>query len=89
MDKHAQDAARQAALKVYDDSRVDTAVTYVNSADDTGPEVTHLINNAMNTCLTIAWHLSYPWSTTQSARRWGYSVVALLDRAGRLFTGRL
>ena len=70
MDTHAQDVARKAACQGYDDSRVDTAVSYVNSADDTGPEVTHLINNAMNTCLTIAWHSSYPWSTIQSARHW-------------------
>ena len=49
MDTHAQDVARKAACQGYDDSRVDTAVSYVNSADDTGPEVTHLINNAMNT----------------------------------------
>ena len=84
VDKHAQDVARKAARQGYDDSRVDTAVSYeiVNSADDTGPEVTHLINTAMNTCLTIAWHSSYPWSTTQSARRWGDSVAVLLDRAG-------
>ena len=68
---------------------VDTAVSYVDSADDTGPKVTHLINNAMNTCLTIAWHSSYPWSTTQSARRWGDSMVVLLDRAGHSFTGKL
>ena len=88
LDKHAQDTARQADMKGYDGSRVDTAVTYVNSLS-TGPEVTHLINYAMNTCLTLAWHSSYPWSTTQSARRWGDSVVVLLDRAGRSFTGRL
>ena len=89
MDTHAQGVARKAAQQGYDDSRVDTAVSYVNSADDTGPEVTHLINNAMNTCLTIAWHSSYPWSTTQSARRWGDSMVVLLDRAGHSFTGKL
>ena len=62
--------------------------SYVNSLS-TGLQVTHLINYAMNTCLTIAWHSSYPWSTTQSARRWGDSVVILLDRAGRSFTGKL
>ena len=82
MDKHAQDTARKADRKGYDDSRVDTA-------DDTGPEVTHLINNAMNICLTIAWHSSYPWSTTQSARRCGDSMVVLLDRAGHSFIGKL
>ena len=86
MDKHAQDAARQAARKGYDDSRVDASVSYVNSTDGTGPEVTHLINNAMNTCITIA---SYPWSTVQSASRWGDSEVVLLDRAGICFTGKL
>ena len=82
MDKHAHDVARQADRLLNDDSRVDTA-------DDTGPEVTHLINNAMNICLTIAWHSSYPWSTTKSARRWDDSVVVLLDRAGNVFTEKL
>ena len=63
-DKHARDVARQAEQPGCEDSRVDTAVAYdiVNSADDTctDPEVTDLINDAMNTCLTIAWHSSYP-----------------------------
>ena len=73
MATHAQDVARKAARQGYDDAygRVDTAVSYVNSACGTGPEVTHLTNTAMNTCLTIAWHSSYPWRTTRSARRWG------------------
>ena len=31
LDTHAQDTARKADRKGYDDSRVDTAVTYVNS----------------------------------------------------------
>ena len=88
LDKHAKDTARKADRKGYDDSRVDTAVTYVNSLS-TGLQVTHLINYAMNTCLTIAWHSSYPWSSTQSARRWGGSMVVLLDRAGHSFTGKL
>ena len=88
LDKHAKDTARKADRKGYDDSRVDTAVTFVNSPE-AGLQVTHLINYAMNTCLTIAWHSSYPWSTTQSARRWGDSMVVLLDRAGRSFTGKL
>ena len=88
LDKHAKDIARKANNTGYDDSRVDTAVTYVNSLD-AGLQVTHLINYAMNTCLTIAWHSSYPWSTTQSDRRWGDSVVVMLDRAGHSFFGKL
>jgi hypothetical protein len=88
LDKHAKDVARQANRTGYSDSRVDTEVTYVNSIE-AGLEVTHLLNYAMNTCLTIAWHSSYPWSTTQSARRWGDSVVVLLDKAGHSFTGKL
>ena len=32
------------------------------------PEVDHLIDTAMNTCLTVAWHSSYPWPTTQPER---------------------
>ena len=55
----------------------------------TGLQVTNLINYAMKTCLTGAWHSSYPWSTTQSARRWGDSMVVLLDRAGHSFPGKL
>ena len=64
---------------------VDTAVSYVNRADATVPEVTHLINTAMNTCLTIA----YPGSTTQSERRWGASMVVLMVEAGIFFYGKL
>ena len=66
LDKVLQDMARKATSKGEYDSRVDTVVSYADSADATEPEVTHLINTAMNTCLTIAWHSSYPWSTTQS-----------------------
>lgn len=66
VDKMIQAVARKATGQGKYDSRVDTAVSYVNRANATVPEVTHLINTAMNTCLTIAWHSSYPWSTTQS-----------------------
>ena len=65
IDKVLKDVARKATKGQYD-TRVDTVVSYVDRADATEPEVTHLINTAMNTCLTIAWHSSYPWSTTQS-----------------------
>ena len=88
LDKHAKDVARKANRTGYDDSRVDTAVTFVNSLE-AGLQVTHLINYAMNTCLTMQWHSSYPWSTTQSERQWGDSVVVLLDKAGQFFTGKL
>ena len=71
------------------DSRVDTAVSYVNRADATAPKVAHLINTAMSTCLAISWHSSYPWAATQSERRWGDSMVVLLDKAGNLFYGKL
>ena len=53
MDKATQDVARMATRQGKYDSRVDTAVSYVNRADATVPEVTHLSNTAMNTCLTI------------------------------------
>ena len=36
MDKHAQDTARQAEHKGYDDSRVDTAVTYEGPSTSSG-----------------------------------------------------
>ena len=42
LDKHEKDTARKADRKGYDDSMVDTAVTYVNSLS-TGLQVTHLI----------------------------------------------
>ena len=71
------------------DSRVDTEVSFVNRADATVPEVTHLIITAMNTCFKAAWHSSYPWSTTQSERQWGESMVVLLDEAGNFFYGKL
>ena len=71
------------------DSRIVTAVSYVNRADATVPEVTHITNSVMNTCLTITWHSSYPWSTTQSERRWGDSMVVLMDEAGNVFYGKL
>ena len=91
LDKVLQDVARKATSKGTGeyDSRVDTVVSYVNRAGATVPEVTHLINAAMNTCLTIAWHSSYPWSTTQSERRWGDFMVVLLDEAGNFFYGKL
>ena len=89
VDRHAQDVDRQATRRGYDDSRVDTAVSYVNSADDIGPEVTHRMYNAMSTCLTTAWHSSCQWSTAQCARRWNDSAVVLLGRSGNCFTGRM
>ena len=63
----------------------------VNRADATQsvPEVARLINTAMGTCLTIACRSSYPWSTTQPERRWGDSMVVLLDEAGICFYGKL
>ena len=87
MDKVGQTVARKATGQGKYDSRVDTVVSYVNRADATVPEVTHLISTAMNTmpCLTSAWHSSYPWFTTQSERRWGDSMVVLLDEAGNFF----
>ena len=50
VDKVIHDVARKATRQGKYDSRVDTAVSYVNKADATVPEVTHL-NTAMNTCL--------------------------------------
>ena len=46
MDKATQDVARMATRQGKYESRVDTAVSYVNRADATVPEVTHLINTA-------------------------------------------
>ena len=90
VDKMVQGVAKATRQGEYD-SRVVTAVSYVNMANATVPEVTRLINPAMYTCLTITWHLSYPWSTTQSERRWGDSMhmVVLMDEDGNLFYGKL
>ena len=49
LDKVLQDVARKATRKGEYDSRVDTVVSFVNRADAIVPEVTHLINTAMNT----------------------------------------
>ena len=91
LSKVTQDVATKAAGQGDCDSRAETEVSYVNRADSTLPEVAPLINIAMNTvsCLTSAWHSSYPWSPTQSERRWGDSMVVLLDKAGNFFYGKL
>ena len=68
MDKVKQAVTRKATGQVKYDSRVDTAVSYVIRADATVPEVTNLINTAMNTCLTIAWHSSYPCMVYHTVR---------------------
>ena len=90
VDKMMQGVARPRATRQGEyDSRIETAVSYLNRADASVPEETPLLNTAMNTCLRITWHSPYPWSTTQSERRWGNSMVVLMDEAGSFFYGKL
>ena len=49
LSKKVKDAAKKVAQQGCCDSRVDTTVSYVNSADATVPATTHLINTAMDT----------------------------------------
>ena len=47
------------------------------------------LNSAMALYTTVCWHSSYPWSITQSIRRFGGSVVVLYDGEGNSFVGLL
>ena len=49
----------------------------------------HDLNDAVSAWQTVAWHSSYPWSTTQASRRWGQSTVLLYDHSGNSFVGSL
>ena len=46
-------------------------------------------NTAIALYTTVCWHSSYPWSITQSIRRFGGSVVVLYDGEGNSFVGLL
>ena len=63
----------------------------VQAADADGavlPTTTDL-NTAIALYTTVCWHSSYPWSITQSIRRFGGSVVVLYDGEGNSFVGLL
>ena len=45
------------------------------------------LNEAISPYTAVSWHLSYPWATTQSTRRFGGSMVILYDGDGYSFVG--
>ena len=47
------------------------------------------LNQAIAMYTTVSWHTSYPWSTTQSIRRFGGSIVVLYDGEGNSTVGLL
>ena len=47
------------------------------------------LNSAIALYTTVSWHSSYPWSITQSIRRFGGSIVVLYDGKGNSFVGLL
>ena len=47
------------------------------------------LNEAVALYTAVSWHSSHPWTTTQSIRRFGGSVVVLYDGEGNSFVGLL
>ena len=47
------------------------------------------LNEAIALYTAVCWHSSYPWTTTQSIRRFGCSIVVLYDGEGNSFVGLL
>ena len=47
------------------------------------------LNEAIALCTAASLHSSYPWTTTQSTRRFGGSIHILYDGEGRSFAGLL
>ena len=69
------------------DCRVEMRVQ-VADADGAVLSVTDL-NEAIALYTAVSWHSSYPWTTTQSTRRFGGSMVILYDGEGNSFVGLL
>ena len=62
----------------------------VQAADADGTvQPTADLNSAIALYTTVSWHSSYPWSITQSIRRFGGSIVVLYDGEGNSFVGLL
>ena len=62
----------------------------VQAADADGAvQPTTDLNSAIALCTAVCWHSSYPWSITQSIRRFGGSIVVLYDGEGNSFVGLL
>ena len=47
------------------------------------------LNEAFALYTAVSWYSSYPWTTTQSTRRLGCSIVILFDGEGTSFVGLL
>ena len=47
------------------------------------------LNGATALYTAVCWHSSYPWTTTQSTRRFGGSIVVLYDGEGNSVVGLL
>ena len=47
------------------------------------------LNEAIALYTAVCWHSSYPWTITQSTRRFGGSIVVLYDGEGSSFVGLL
>ena len=58
----------------------------VADADGAVLSVTDL-DEAIALYTAVSWHSSYPWTTTQSTRRFGGSMVILYDGEGNSFVG--
>ena len=62
----------------------------VQAADADGAvQPTTDLNQAIAMCTAVSWHSTYPWSTTQSIRRFGGSIVVLYDGEGNSTVGLL
>ena len=62
----------------------------VQAADADGAVMpTADLNHAIAMYTTVSWHSSYPWSITQSIRRFGGSIVVLYDGEGNSTVGLL
>ena len=44
-------------------------------------------NEAVSLYTTVSWYSSYPWTTTQSRRRFGGAMVIRYDGEGNSFVG--
>ena len=62
----------------------------VQAADADGDVLsTTDLNEAIAVNTAVCWHSSYPWTTTQSTRRFCGSIVVLYDGEGNSFVGVL
>ena len=69
-------------------SRVEMRVQAATADGAIQPTATDL-NQAIAMCTAVSWHSTYPWSTIQSIRRFGGSIVVLYDGEGNSTVGLL